>query len=182
MMISEAKSVVTQVVNAMPVYVEFAVRTYGEDVVLKRGDNEPISTYEERSESNLSAGARPSQLVAPFGTGANRILDAVHFLHPAGQRRLEYAIQCATLQDCAGAGGGTIILLVTGGADSCGGSPSKFVAGLAANSRIPIVIVNVNPGASTNAIGELKRVAEKSGGFYYDDGADLIDDVRVKPL
>jgi hypothetical protein len=181
-MISEAKSVVTQVVNAMPVYVEFAVRTYGEEVVLKRGDNEPISTYEERSDSNLSAGARPSQLVAPFGTGANRIFDAIHFLHPAGQRPLENAIQCATLQDCAGADAGTIILLVTGGADSCGGSPSKFVAGLAANSRIPIVIVNVNPGASTKAIGELKSVAEKSDGFYYDDGADLIDDVRMKPF
>jgi len=121
-------------------------------------------------------------LLVPLGTG-NRasIITKVRNLKPFGMTPLEYAIRQAAEDDFSDCKGTKTLILITDGADTCGGDPCKFIRelpmlGIKVKVDIVGLVLKDKQGRD-----QLNCIAEQSGGKYYDadTAAQLIDSVST---
>jgi Mg-chelatase subunit ChlD len=121
-------------------------------------------------------------LLVPLGTG-NRatMITKVRNLKPFGMTPLEYAIRQAAEDDFSDSKGTKTLILITDGADTCGGDPCRFIRelpmlGIRVKVDIVGLVVRDKQGKE-----QLNCIAEQSGGKYYDanTAGQLIESVST---
>lgn len=109
-------------------------------------------------------------LLIPIGQGNRRaIIEQIRGIRAFGMTPLTFALGEAAKNDFAGVQGKKIIILISDGADTCGGDPCRLIRMLPAYGiRIKIDVVGLNLKHDRAARAQLNCVAESSGGKYYD--------------
>ncbi|MEX2540227.1 MAG: VWA domain-containing protein, partial [Trueperaceae bacterium] len=158
-----AKEVMTGVIGDLPDEVRVAMRLYG-----------------HRIHFSEAGACQDSELVFPFGpVDKARLLELVQGLQPRGTTPIAFSLE-QVASDFGDAAGEKMVLLVTDGIEECGGSPAEAVAELLEQGldvRINIVGFGL---ADEDAKAEMERVAELSGGRFFDagDAGELLDAVQ----
>jgi hypothetical protein len=121
-----------------------------------------------------------SALLVPIGSGNRRsIVEQVRQLRPFGLTPLTYALMQAE-RDLRRVQGPKTVILISDGAETCGGDPCEYIARLRAlGVNIKIEIVSLGLKRERDAKAQLNCIAEKSGGKYYDanTAAELVDSI-----
>ncbi len=124
---------------------------------------------------------RQTALLVPLGThNRNSIIQRVRTIEPFGLTPLEFALRLTAEEDFRSAQGPKTIILISDGADTCGGNPCAFIRLLPAYGiRIKCDIVGLALHNDPKSRAQLNCVAEASGGKYYDanTASELIDSV-----
>ncbi len=109
-------------------------------------------------------------LLVPLGQGNRRaIIEQVRGIRAFGMTPLTYALQQAARNDFIGVTGKKVIILISDGADTCGGDPCRLITMLPAYGiRIKIDVVGLDLKHDREARAELNCITENSGGKYYD--------------
>jgi Ca-activated chloride channel homolog len=122
-------------------------------------------------------------LLVPLGQGNRRsIIEQVRNIRAFGMTPLEYALRMTAEYDFAGARGNKVIILISDGADTCGGDPCRLIRMLPAYGiKIKVDVVGLDLKRDRFAREQLNCVAEQSGGKYSDanSASDLIDSVSA---
>ncbi len=122
-------------------------------------------------------------LLVPLGQGNRRtIIEQVRNIRAFGMTPLEYALRQTAENDFAGAQGNKVIILISDGADTCGGDPCRLIRMLPAYGiKIKVDVVGLDLKRDHFARAQLNCVAEQSGGKYSDaeSATDLIDSVSA---
>jgi len=117
----------------------------------------------------------------PLGQGNRRaIIEQVRNIRAFGMTPLEYALEQAAETDFRGSQGKKVIILVSDGADTCGGDPCRLIKMLPAYGiKIKVDVVGLDLRRDRLARDQLNCITENSGGKYYDAGSagQLIDSV-----
>jgi hypothetical protein len=148
-----AKETMRQVIEKLPDDVYAALRVYGHRVA-----------------SGRPGACQDSELVFPLAKiDKSRFIERIRGLKALGTTPIAYSLsQVAT--DIGGIPGEKMVILVTDGKEECGGSPSRAVSGLIGkglNVQVNIVGFALEEEAAKS---EMRRVAELSGGRFFDAG------------
>lgn len=129
---------------------------------------------------------KQSGLLVPLGQGNRRsIIERVRQVHPYGLTPLEYALRQAAESDLAGLPGPKTLILISDGADTCGGNPCEFIKQLprmGIKLKVDIVGLSLkNRPDDVIARHQLNCITETSGGKYYDanTAAQLIESISA---
>lgn len=159
-----AKMVMQQAMSRIPSDVNVGLRVFGQLF-----NNDPMFD------------CRQTALLVPCGQGNRRsIIERVRKLHPYGLTPLEYALRQAAESDLAGLEGPKTLILITDGADTCGGDPCAFIRQLPRMGiKLKVDIVGLNLRRDPTARNQLNCISQASGGKYYDanTAAQLIDSI-----
>jgi Mg-chelatase subunit ChlD len=109
-------------------------------------------------------------LLVPLGQGNRRaIIDQVRYIRAFGMTPLTYALEQSAKSDFANTSGKKVIILISDGADTCGGDPCRLIRMLPAYGiRIKIDVVGLDLKHDRVARQQLNCITESSGGKYYD--------------
>jgi Ca-activated chloride channel family protein len=130
--------------------------------------------------SNPLVDCRQTALLVPMGLGNRRsIIEKVRNMRPYGMTPLEFALRQAAEDDLSVCKGQKVLILISDGADTCGGDPCRFIRQLpmlGIKLKVDVVGLDIR---DRGARKELNCVAESSGGKYYDanTAAQLIESV-----
>ncbi len=121
-------------------------------------------------------------LLVPLGQGNRRaIIEQVRAIRAFGMTPLTYALEQSARSDFTGVTGRKVIILISDGADTCGGDPCRLIRMLPAYGiRIKIDVVGLDLKHDHGARAELNCITESSGGKYYDANSaeEFIDSVQ----
>ncbi len=121
-----------------------------------------------------------SALLVPIGHGNRRsIIEQVRQLRPYGLTPLTYALMQAE-RDLRQVEGSKTVILISDGAETCGGDPCAYIARLrACGVKLKVDIVGLGMWRERTARSQLNCIAERSGGKYYDanTAAELADSI-----
>lgn len=124
---------------------------------------------------------RQTALLVPLGThNRGSIMARVNALEPNGLTPIEYAIRQAAEDDFRGVQGPKTLILITDGADTCGGNPCEYIRTLPMRGiRLKVDVVGVDLKREPAARAQLHCIADQSGGKYSDanTAAEMIDSV-----
>lgn len=164
-----AKMVLQQALTRVPSDVNLGLRVFGQGYT---GD--PFMDCKQ------------SALLVPLGQGNRRsIIERVRQVHPYGLTPLEYGLRQAAENDLAGLNGPKTLILISDGADTCGGNPCEFIKQLprmGIKLKVDIVGLSLkNRPDDVMARHQLKCITETSGGKYYDanTAAQLIESISA---
>lgn len=139
-----------------------------------------LRVFGHRFEGNPSIDCQQTALLVPLGRGNRRsIIEQMRTVKPYGLTPLTYALRQAALDLTPMQGTKTIILL-SDGAETCGGDPCSFIARLEGMGiKLKVDIVGLGLRRDKEAKEQLNCIASVSGGKYYDanTAAELIDSV-----
>jgi hypothetical protein len=163
-----AKQVLQNALTRIPGDVNVGLRVFGQGVGYGVTFNPGID-------------CRQTALLVPLGQGNRRsIIEKVRNMKPFGMTPLEYALRQAAEDDFSGCQGQKILILISDGADTCGGDPCRFIRQLPMlGIKIKVDIVGLELKHDREARNELNCIAESSGGKYYDanTAAELVESV-----
>lgn len=110
-----------------------------------------------------------SSLLVPIGNGNRRsIIEAVRNVRPFGLTPLTFALMQAE-RDLRHVQGSKTVILISDGAETCGGDPCQYIARLhAMGVKLKVDIVGLGLHRERDARAQLNCIAEHSGGKYYD--------------
>lgn len=158
-----AKQVLQNALTRIPADVNLGLRVFG-----------------HRFEGNPSIDCQQTALLVPLGKGNRRsIIEQMRTVKPYGLTPLTYALRQAALDLTPMQGPKTIILL-SDGAETCGGDPCSFIARLEnMGIKLKVDIVGLGLRRDKEAKEQLNCIATVSNGKYYDanTAAELIDSV-----
>ncbi len=158
-----AKQVLQNALARIPSDVNLGLRVFGQGFM-----NDPYYDCQQ------------SALLVPIGKGNRRsIIERVRQLHPFGLTPLAYSLQQAE-RDFRGTEGTKHIILITDGAETCGGNPCAFVARLnQIGIKMRVDVVGLSMRRDKEGRDQLNCIATASGGKYYDanNAEELIDSV-----
>jgi Ca-activated chloride channel family protein len=125
----------------------------------------------------------------PTLNAADRILDGVNRLEPAGRTPLTRAVKMAADLLNYGERPATIVLL-TDGEETCGGAPCALAKALEANGAgmtVHVVSYRIADSLGSDAIFEARCLADETGGLYVgtetaDELAAALEKVLACPL
>jgi Ca-activated chloride channel family protein len=164
-----AKMVLQQALSRVPSDVNLGLRVFGQGYT---GDN--------------WADCKQSALLVPLGQGNRRsIIERVRQIHPYGLTPLEFALRQAAEGDLSGLSGPKTLILISDGADTCGGNPCEFIKQLPRMGiKLKVDIVGLSLGHRPEdmmARHQLNCITENSGGKYYDakTAAQLIESISA---
>lgn len=146
-----AKRVLQNSVAQLPPDVNIGIRIFGQSF---RGD---ISDCQQ------------SALIVPIGNHNRRvIIEQVRQLRPYGLTPLTYALIQAE-QDLRYVVGPKTVILISDGAETCGGDPCQYIERLTRiGVQLKIDIVGLGLRRDREAKQQLDCIAQKSGGKFYD--------------
>lgn len=157
-----AKQVLQTALDQIPPEVNLGLRVFGNGF---RGD------YSDCQQSTL---------LVPIGRNNRRsIIEAARQMAPYGLTPLTYGLMQAE-QDLRYCQGPKTVILISDGAETCGGDPCAYVDRLSRiGVKMKIDIVGLGLRRDKEAKEQLNCIAEKSGGKYYDadTSADLIKSI-----
>jgi Ca-activated chloride channel family protein len=129
---------------------------------------------------------KQSALLVPLGQGNRRsIIERVRQVHPYGLTPLEFALRQAAENDLTGLSGPKTLILISDGADTCGGNPCEFIKQLPRMGiKLKVDIVGLSLKRRPDDImarHQLNCITETSGGKYYDanTAAQLIESISA---
>ena len=158
-----AKQVLQNALARIPTEVNLGLRVFGQSFT-----NDPATDCQQ------------SALLVPMGQGNRRsIIEQMRQIHPFGLTPLTYALMQAE-RDLRLVTGPKTLILITDGAETCGGNPCEYVRRLnQIGIKIKVDIVGLGLKRERDARAQLNCIAEVSGGKYYDanTAAELIDSV-----
>lgn len=164
-----AKMVLQQALARVPADVNLGLRVFGQGYT---GDP--------------SMDCKQSALLVPLGQGNRRsIIERTRQVHPYGLTPLEYALRQAAENDLQGLNGPKTLILISDGADTCGGNPCEFIKQLprlGIKLKVDIVGLSLkNRPDDILARNQLNCITEQSGGKYYDanTAAQLIESISA---
>ncbi|MBY0357784.1 MAG: VWA domain-containing protein [Candidatus Obscuribacterales bacterium] len=159
-----AKRVLQNSVAQLPADVNIGIRVFGQSF---RGD---LSDCQQ------------SALLVPIGNHNRRLLmEQVRQLRPYGLTPLTYGLQQAE-QDLRYIVGSKTIILISDGAETCGGEPCQFIERLnRIGVRLKIDIVGLGLRRDRLAKDQLDCIAQKSGGKFYDanTSGELVNSINT---
>lgn len=127
---------------------------------------------------NPNSDCQQSALLVPIGTGNRRsIIDQIRGIRPAGMTPLTYGLMQSE-QDLRYVEGTKTLILISDGAETCGGDPCAYIEKLSrVGVKIKIDIVGLGLRGDREAKEQLNCIAEKSGGKFYDanTAAELVN-------
>lgn len=148
------KSVIPQIVDALPANQPVALRVYGHRV----NSQEPVARTD-------------SELVFPLATvDKQKLKDTILTLSPRGTTPIAYSLQQLP-KDFANVPGDKTIVLVTDGREEAGGDPVKVVRELLESGfkfRLNVVGFAL---ADRESKQQMQTIAEMTGGNFYDAGS-----------
>ncbi len=121
-----------------------------------------------------------SQMLVRIGQDNRRsIIEQVRQLRPYGMTPLTWGLMHAgrDLKDCKGS---KVIILISDGAETCGGEPCSYIQRLnEMGIKLKVDIVGVGLKKDRDAREQLNCIATASGGKYYDanTSSEFIDDI-----
>lgn len=129
---------------------------------------------------------KQSALLVPLGQGNRRsIIERTRQVHPYGLTPLEFALRQAAESDLSGLNGPKTLILISDGADTCGGNPCEFIKQLPRlGIKLKVDIVGLSLKHRIDDIqarNQLNCITETSGGKYYDanTAAQLIESISA---
>lgn len=148
-----AKQVMQNALSRIPTDVNLGLRVFGQGF-------SNIPEYD----------CRQTALLVPIGQGNRRsIIERIRQVHPFGLTPLAYAIRQAAEDDFRGIQGNKTLILITDGADTCGGDPCAYIRRLPyLGIKLKVDVVGVDLKKEPAARDQLRCMAEVSGGKYYD--------------
>lgn len=174
-----AKQVLQNAISRIPSDVNLGLRVFGQGYT----GTQPTMFGGGFGGIQIDAECRNSALWVPIGRGNRRtIIEKVRQIKPYGMTPLAYAIEQAAMQDFRGTTGKKIIILITDGADTCGGNPCEVVRRLPLfGIKIKLDVVGLDLHREPGARNQLNCIAKESGGTYSDasTAAQLIDSVSA---
>jgi len=164
-----AKMVLQQALARVPADVNLGLRVFGQGY-----SGDPFMDCKQ------------SALLVPLGQGNRRsIIERTRQVHPYGLTPLEYALRQAAENDLQGLNGPKTLILISDGADTCGGNPCEFIKQLprlGIKLKVDIVGLSLkNRPDDILARHQLNCITEQSGGKYYDanTAAQLIESISA---
>jgi Ca-activated chloride channel family protein len=160
-----AKQVLQSALSRIPNDVNLGLRVFGQSF----------------ARSNPLADCQSTALLVPLGQhNRGAIIRQVNQIEPYGMTPLEYAVSQAAGNDFRDVEGSKTLILITDGADTCGGNPCAYIRSLPyLGIKLKVDVVGVDLKRDPSARAQLNCVAERSGGKYYDanTAAELVDSV-----
>lgn len=157
-----AKKVLEMALSRIPNEVNLGLRVFGNGF---RGD------YTDCQQSTL---------LVPVGRNNRRaIIESVRGMAPYGLTPLTYALMQAE-QDLRYCVGPKTVILISDGAETCGGDPCAYIDRLSRiGVKMKIDIVGLGLRRDHEAQDQLNCIAQKSGGKYYDanTSAELVNSI-----
>ncbi len=167
--IESAKQVMQAALSRIPGDVNLGLRVFGQGMGAGGFNSDP------------GIDCRQTALLVPLGQGNRRsIIEKVRNIKPFGMTPLEYALRQAAEDDLSGAPGTKTLILITDGADTCGGDPCHYIRTLPLlGIHLKVDVVGVDLKHDRLAKAELNCIAEGSGGKYYDvnNAPEMIESV-----
>ncbi len=158
-----AKQVLQNAISNIPSDVNLGLRVFGQ-----RFTGDPM------------ADCSATQLLVPVGTGNRRsIIEQVRQLRPFGMTPLTFALMQAA-RDLTKLPGPKTLILISDGAETCGGDPCAYIRRLnGIGIKIKVDIVGLGLKRDREAKAQLNCIAETSGGKYYDanTSGELVDSI-----
>lgn len=162
--ISAAKQVLETALSRIPADVNLGLRVFGQAFT-----------------GIVELDCHQTVLLVPLGKGNRRsIIEKVRRVEPFGMTPLEYALKQAAESDLRDIRGAKTIILITDGAETCGGDPCRYIRTLPHRGiKLKVDVVGLNLKRDPDARSQLNCIAEASGGKYYDanTSAELIESV-----
>ena len=163
-----AKQVLQNALARIPGDVNIGLRVFGQG----NGDN---------TRGFFADDCLQTALLVPLGLGNRRaIIERVRDIRAFGMTPLTYALEQAAQNDFAGVSGNKIIILISDGADTCGGDPCRLIKMLPAYGiKVKVDVVGLDLRKDRLARDQLNCITENSGGKYYDasSSGQLIESV-----
>jgi Ca-activated chloride channel family protein len=158
-----AKQVLESALSRIPTDINLGLRVFGQSF-----SNDPYIDCQQ------------SALLVPIGQGNRRaIIERVRQVHPFGLTPLTYGLMQAE-RDFRGLEGTKTIILISDGAETCGGNPCEYIKRLSQMGiKMKVDIVGLGLKHEFGARGQLNCIASSSGGKYYDanTAAELVDSI-----
>jgi Mg-chelatase subunit ChlD len=175
--IDAAKMVLQRALNRIPTDVNLGLRVFGQGY-----ENHKRSMFALTGASLFSECENTALWVPIERSNRRAILEKVRQIKPYGMTPLAESIRQAAQRDFRGLDGDNVIILITDGADTCGGDPCKEIAQLPLYGiKIKVDVVGLDLHQDPAARRQLDCIAKTSGGKYYDakTSADLINSVSA---
>lgn len=158
-----AKRVLQQAIANLPSDINIGLRVFGQGF-----SNDPYSDCQS------------SALLVPIGRSNRRaVMEKVRELRAHGLTPLTYALTQAE-NDLRYCNGPKTVILISDGAETCGGDPCAYIDRLAQlGIKIKVDIVGLGLRRDKEAKAQLGCIAKASGGNYYDanTAAELVDHI-----
>lgn len=157
-----AKRVLQEAISKIPGDVNIGVRVFGNGF------------------TGFDTDCQQSALLVPIGKNNRRaIIEAARGMLPFGLTPLTYGLMQAE-NDLRYVHGPKTIILISDGAETCGGDPCAYIDRLTRMGvKMKVDIVGLGLRRDREAVDQLNCIAQKSGGKYYDanTSADLINGI-----
>ncbi|MBX9690685.1 MAG: VWA domain-containing protein, partial [Candidatus Obscuribacterales bacterium] len=157
-----AKRVLQEALSRIPAEINLGLRVFGNGF---RGD------YSDCQQSSL---------LVPIGKSNRRaIIEAARSMAPYGLTPLTYGLMQAE-QDLRYCVGPKTLILISDGAETCGGDPCAYIDRLSRiGVKMKVDIVGLGLKRDKQAQDQLNCIAQKSGGKYYDanTSAELVNSI-----
>ena len=147
----EGKDIIFQALQILPRAMKVGLRVFGQ-------------TAAEIQEVDC----RTTELVVPINTGTrDMIFNQMLRMHPAGWNPLEYSLR-KSIEDFKDPDSKSALILITDGADTCGGHPAESLTSLRAErTSLPTIIV-IALTKNQDSLNQLRSVAKIGRGKFYD--------------
>lgn len=130
--------------------------------------------------TGMDSDCQQSSLLVPLGKNNRRaIIESTRSMAPYGLTPLTYGLMQAE-NDLRYIVGPKTVILISDGAETCGGDPCAYIDRLSRMGiKMKVDIVGLGLRRDKDAIDQLNCIAQKSGGKYYDanTSADLINGI-----
>ena len=153
MKMTAAKEVLQNALTRIPNSVNVGLRVFGQ------------------SYANLAdIDCRQTSLLVPIGQhNRGAIIKSIRQIEPFGMTPIMFALRQAAEEDFRGVMGPKTIILITDGADTCGGDPCAYLTMLRAHGiRMKVDVVGVDLAREKAAREQLKCITAVSLGKYYE--------------
>jgi Ca-activated chloride channel homolog len=164
---SEAKALIGQIISSVPATTMIGLRVFG-----------------EKYTGVADIDCQETALETPLGlrNGA-KIVQQLTEIEPCGLSPLTFALRKTFEEDLENIAGRSVVILISDGADTCGGDPNQYAKRLSSEMTINATIAIVSFEANQNSKREnrLKDIAATLHGKYYSDLSlsSILADIRV---
>jgi hypothetical protein len=164
MKMTAAKEVLQNALARIPNSVNLGLRVFGQ------------------SYSNLAEiDCRQTSLLVPIGQhNRGAIIKSIRQIEPFGMTPIMFALRMAAEEDFRGIHGPKTVILITDGADTCGGDPCAYLQALRMHGiQMKVDVVGVDLAREKAAREQLKCISAISLGKYYEanSSTELIDGI-----
>jgi hypothetical protein len=163
--LEEAKLAINKILMNLPSDLNCGLRVFG-------CSNELSNEYKIPEKQFLGM----SSLVSPIGSSRKNLMEQVELLQPTiGRCNLQAALHSAVRTDLAEKSGDSIIVLITGNIDDCGGNASVDAECISHEPRLKLVMLSMS---QDQAVQHLNSVIARTahGAFYGPESIDAFID------